>query len=70
VGAHEFIERMPDRYDTKWASGGGQLWAGQRQLVAFAKAAAADPRAAAYGHRRRLKLVLDERETCARHPGR
>jgi ATP-binding cassette subfamily B protein len=43
VGADEFIERMPDGYDTDVGERGGHLSAGQRQLVAFARAACADP---------------------------
>jgi ATP-binding cassette subfamily B protein len=50
VGAHEFIERLPEGYDTEVGERGGHLSAGQRQLVAFARAAIADPRI----------LILDE----------
>jgi ATP-binding cassette subfamily B protein len=50
VGAHEFIERLGGGYDTEVGERGGHLSAGQRQLVAFARAAIADPRI----------LILDE----------
>ena len=50
VRAHEFVERLPDGYDTEVGERGGHLSAGQRQLVAFARAAIADPRI----------LILDE----------
>ena len=43
IGAHEFITRLPRGYDTDVANKGGRLSAGQRQLVAFARAFLADP---------------------------
>ena len=44
VGAHPFIELLPEGYDTDVRKRGGRLSAGQRQLVAFARAFLADPR--------------------------
>ncbi len=43
IGAHEFISRLPHGYATDVANKGGRLSAGQRQLVAFARAFLADP---------------------------
>jgi ABC-type multidrug transport system fused ATPase/permease subunit len=50
VGAHAFIERMPEGYDSMAMERGTALSAGQRQLLAFARALLAD----------RKILILDE----------
>ncbi|CAN5216468.1 ABC transporter ATP-binding protein [soil metagenome] len=50
VGAHEFIESLPNGYDTDVNKRGGRVSAGQRQLLSFARAFIADP----------VVLILDE----------
>ena len=42
-GAHDFISRLPDGYDTELTNNGANLSQGQRQLLAIARAAVADP---------------------------
>ena len=43
ANAHDFITRLPDGYDTQLTGNGAQLSQGQRQLIAIARAAVADP---------------------------
>ncbi|MBQ7219872.1 MAG: ABC transporter ATP-binding protein [Synergistaceae bacterium] len=43
VGADEFIRRLPEGYSTVLTGGGANLSQGQRQLIAIARAAAANP---------------------------
>ena len=43
ANAHDFITRLPKGYDTKLTGNGASLSQGQRQLIAIARAAVADP---------------------------
>ena len=43
ANAHDFITRLPEGYNTHLSNNGAQLSQGQRQLIAIARAAVADP---------------------------
>ena len=43
ANAHDFITRLPNGYDTELTGNGASLSQGQRQLIAIARAAVADP---------------------------
>lgn len=50
IGAHHFIQRLPGGYDFNVMERGNQLSVGQRQMISFIRALAADPKI----------LILDE----------
>lgn len=50
IGAHEFIDGLPEQYEYKVGESGNLLSTGQKQLIAFARVVLADP----------ALLILDE----------
>jgi len=50
IGAHHFIEKLPQGYDTEISERGGGISAGERQLLAFTRTLISNPRI----------LILDE----------
>jgi ATP-binding cassette subfamily B protein len=50
IGAHSFIEKLPEGYNTRVSGRGGGISSGERQLLAFARTILSNPRI----------LILDE----------
>ena len=54
IGAHHFIEKLPQGYNTSITERGGGISAGERQLLAFTRTLISNPRI----------LILDEATSC------